>query len=96
MLVWQVPFACKLTCVVSLSLNTRPWASAVLALCGFFFSLQESPEQFCALQNVTRASVDMEVVKFQFWVTGPLMLLTLHYTKVRLQSSMSISVVGLC
>lgn len=58
-----------------------------------FFSLQE---QLCALQNVTRASVDTEVLKFQFWVTGPLMLLTLHYTKVRLQSSMSISVVGLC
>lgn len=95
MLVWQVPFACKLTSVVSLSLNTRPWASTVLALCGFF-SLQETPEQLCALQNVTGASVDTEVVKFQFWVTGPLMLLTLHYTKVRLQSSMSISVVGLC
>lgn len=61
-----------------------------------FFSLQETPEQLCASQNVTRASVDTEVLKFQFWVTGPLMLLTLHYTKVRLQSSMSISVVGLC
>lgn len=90
MLVWQVPFACELTSVVSLTLNTRPWASTVLALCGFFFPLQETPEQLCALQNVTG------VVKFQFWVTGPLMLLTLHYTKVRLQSSMSISVVGLC
>lgn len=51
-----------------------PWASIVLAS-GLVLLLCGTPQGFCALENVTRASnitvVSSERVNFQFWVNYP-------------------------
>lgn len=86
---------------VFLCLSTWPlWASIVLAS-GLVLSLCETPQGFCALENVTRTSsitvVSSKRVNFQFWVNYPcsVRLAALNilfvFAQVSLTSSLALS-----